>query len=63
MAHLRFRPQLLFTGSALRTIDQQVLRHAIANTTIDICVKRVTQDAEESVKKLETKCSRVVPET
>jgi hypothetical protein len=63
MAHLRFRPQLLFTGSALRTIDQQVLRDTIANNTIDIYVKRVTQDAEESLKKLEAKCSRVVPET
>jgi tetrahydrodipicolinate N-succinyltransferase len=32
-------------------------------TTINIYVKMVTQDAEEAMKKLETKCSRVVPQT
>jgi hypothetical protein len=31
-------------------------------TTINIYVKTVTQDAEEAMKKLETKCSTVVPQ-
>jgi site-specific recombinase XerD len=44
-------------------VIQQILRHANVTTTINIYVKMVTQDAEEAMKKLETKCSRVVPQT
>ena len=43
-------------------VIQQILRHANVTTTINIYVKMVTQDAEEAMKKLETKCSTVVPE-
>jgi hypothetical protein len=41
----------------------QILRHANVTTTINIYVKMVTCDAEEAMKKLETKCSLVVPQT
>ncbi len=41
---------------------QQILRHANVTTTINIYVKRVTQDAEEAMRKLESKCSLVVPQ-
>jgi len=44
-------------------VIQQILRHANVTTTINIYVKMVTQDAEEAMKKLETKCSLVVPQT
>jgi integrase len=43
-------------------VIQQILRHANVTTTINIYVKMVTQDAEEAMKKLETKCSLVVPQ-
>jgi site-specific recombinase XerD len=36
-------------------VIQQILRHANVTTTINIYVKMVTQDAEEAMKKLETK--------
>jgi hypothetical protein len=32
-------------------------------TTINIYMKMVTQDAKEAMKKLETRCSLVVPQT
>jgi hypothetical protein len=32
-------------------------------TTINIYVKMVTEDAEEAMKRLESKCSLVVPQT
>jgi hypothetical protein len=41
---------------------QQILRHANVTTTINIYVKMVTQDAEDAMKKLESKCSLVVPQ-
>jgi len=44
-------------------VIQQNLRHANVTTTINIYVKMVTRDAEEAMKKLETKCSLVVPQT
>ena len=44
-------------------VIQQILRHANVTTTINIYVKMVTQDAEEAMRKLETKCSLVVPQT
>ena len=44
-------------------VIQQILRHANVTTTINIYVKMVTRDAEEAMKKLETKCSLVVPQT
>ncbi len=44
-------------------VIQQILRHANVTTTINIYVKMVTQDAEEAMKKLEKKCSLVVPQT
>ncbi len=44
-------------------VIQQILRHANVTTTINIYVKMVTQDAEEAMKKLESKCSLVVPQT
>jgi Phage integrase family len=43
-------------------VIQQILRHADVTTTINIYVKTVTQDAEDAMKKLETKCSTVVPQ-
>jgi len=43
-------------------VIQQILRHANVTTTINIYVKIVTQDAEDAMKKLETKCSLVVPQ-
>jgi integrase len=43
-------------------VIQQILRHANVTTTINIYVKMVTQDAEEAMKRLETKCSLVVPQ-
>ncbi len=42
-------------------VIQQILRHANVTTTINIYVKMVTQDAEDAMSKLETKCSLVVP--
>ena len=44
-------------------VIQQILRHANVTTTINIYVKMVTQDAEEAMRKLESKCSLVVPKT
>ena len=44
-------------------VIQQILRHANVTTTINIYVKMVTRDAEEAMKKLETRCSLVVPQT
>jgi len=44
-------------------VIQQILRHANVTTTINIYVKMVTQDAEEAMRKLESKCSLVVPQT
>ena len=44
-------------------VIQQILRHANVTTTINIYVKMVSRDAEEAMKKLETKCSLVVPQT
>ena len=44
-------------------VIQQILRHANVTTTINIYVKLVTQDAEQAMKKLETKCSLLVPQT
>jgi integrase len=44
-------------------VIQQILRHANVTTTVNIYVKMVTRDAEEAMKKLETKCSLVVPQT
>ena len=44
-------------------VIQQILRHANVTTTINIYVKMVTQDTEEAMKKLESKCSLVVPQT
>src|SRR5467141_5002936 len=44
-------------------VIQQILRHANVTTTINIYVKMVTRDAEEAMKRLETKCSLVVPQT
>ena len=44
-------------------VIQQILRHANVTTTINIYVKMVTQDAEEAMKRLESKCSLVVPQT
>jgi len=41
---------------------QQILRHANVTTTMNIYVKMVTRDAEEAMKRLETKCSTVVPQ-
>jgi hypothetical protein len=43
-------------------VIQQILRHANV-TTINIYVKMVTQDAEDAMKKLESRCSLVVPQT
>jgi len=43
-------------------VIQQILCHANVTTTINIYVKMVTQDAEDAMKKLETKCSLVVPQ-
>jgi Phage integrase family len=40
-------------------VIQQILRHTNVTTTINIYVKMVTQDAEEAMKKLETKCVAV----
>jgi hypothetical protein len=42
-------------------VIQQILRHANVTTTINIYVKMVTQDPEDAMRKLETKCSLVVP--
>jgi integrase len=61
-----FRRGLATNLHRLRVSDkviQQILRHANVTTTINIYVKMVTQDAEEAMKKLETKCSLVVPQT
>ena len=44
-------------------VIQQILRHANVTTTINIYVKMVKQDAEEAMKKLETNCSLVIPQT
>src|SRR5260370_11734530 len=44
-------------------VIQQILRHANVTTTINIYVKMVTQDAEDAMRKLETKCALVVPQT
>ena len=44
-------------------VIQQILRHANVTTTINIYVKMVTQDAEDAMRKLETRCSLVVPKT
>jgi integrase len=44
-------------------VIQQILRHANVTTTINIYVKMVTRDAEEAMKKLESNCSLVVPQT
>jgi integrase len=44
-------------------VIQQILRHANMTTTINIYVKMVSQDAEEAMKKLESKCYLVVPQT
>jgi len=44
-------------------VIQQILRHANVTTTINIYVKMVTEDAEEAMKRLESKCSLVVPQT
>jgi len=44
-------------------VIQQILRHANVTTTINIYVKMVTRDAEEAMKRLESKCSLVVPQT
>jgi hypothetical protein len=44
-------------------VIQQILRHANVTTTINIYVKMVSQDAEEAMKRLESKCSLVVPQT
>jgi tRNA A37 threonylcarbamoyladenosine synthetase subunit TsaC/SUA5/YrdC len=60
-----FRRGLATNLHRLRVSDkviQQILRHANVTTTINIYVKMVTQDAEEAMKKLETKCSLVVPQ-
>ncbi len=43
-------------------VIQQILRPANVTTTINIYVKMVTQDAEEAMRKLESKCSPVVPQ-
>ncbi len=50
-------------GARTQAVIQQILRRANVTTTINIYVKMVTQDAEEAMKKLETKCSLVVPQT
>jgi integrase len=44
-------------------VIQQILRHANVTTTINIYVKMVTRDAEEAMKKLESNCSLVVPQS
>jgi integrase len=44
-------------------VIQQILRHANVTTTINIYVKMVTRDAEEAMKKLESNCALVVPQT
>jgi integrase len=44
-------------------VIQQILRHANVTTTINIYVKMVTEDAEEAMKRLESKCSLVVAQT
>jgi hypothetical protein len=44
-------------------VIQQILRHANVATTINIYVKMVSQDAEKAMKRLESKCSLVVPQT
>ena len=44
-------------------VIQQILRHANVTTTINIYVKMVTRDAEVAMKKLESNCSLVVPQT
>ena len=44
-------------------VIQQILRHANVTTTINIYVKMVTRDAEDAMRKLEAKCSLVVPQT
>ena len=44
-------------------VIQQILRHANVTTTINIYVKMVTRDAEEAMKRLESNCSLVVPQT
>jgi integrase len=41
------------------TVIQQILRHANVTTTINIYAKMVTQDADEAMKKLETRCSQL----
>jgi len=43
-------------------VVQQILRHANVTTTMNIYVKMVTRDAEEAMKRLEAKCSTVVPQ-
>ena len=44
-------------------VIQQIQRHANVTTTINIYVKMVTRDAQEAMKRLEAKCSLVVPQT
>ena len=44
-------------------VIQQILRHANVTTTINIYVKMVRQDAEDAMRKLESRCSLVVPKT
>lgn len=61
-----FRRGLATNLHRLRVSDkviQQILRHANVTTTINIYVKMVTEDAEQAMKKLETKCSLIVPQT
>ena len=58
-----FRRGLATNLHRLRVSDkviQQILRHANETTTINIDVKMVTQDAEEAMRKLESKCSLVI---
>jgi hypothetical protein len=40
-------------------VIQHILRHANVSATVNIYIKIVTSDAEEAMKKLETKCSLV----
>ena len=44
-------------------VIQQILRHANVTTTINIYVKMVAQDADDAMRRFETKCSLVVPQT
>ena len=44
-------------------VIRQILRHANVTTTINTYVKMVTRDAQEAMKKLESNCSLVVPQT